>query len=193
MTRDEMLKILKDLPYVIVWPDSSWNDISGTERELWVNSEGYGYFMCGEPNPTYWKGNGFDESKWNNIKLKIEEKNLTFDDIIGTPLEQLLNTLYSDYITSNDKNTLNNDLQGLLKLKNGACGYFYAVPDYNGPLFFDNEEDFKKEYERDWAENLWKDMNDESLKTWITRLIDENNPDLNDWIIRNKLTGADRT
>lgn len=68
MTRVENLKILKDLPYTIIWPESDWDDIGFTERELWFNSKGYGYFMCDEPNPTYWKGNGFDETlkRWIN-------------------------------------------------------------------------------------------------------------------------------
>ena len=87
MTREENLKILKDLPYTIIWPESDWADIGFTERELWFNSKGYGYFMCDEPNPTYWKGNGLDETKWNYIKVKIVDKNLSYKDIIGSPLE----------------------------------------------------------------------------------------------------------
>lgn len=187
MTREENLKILKDLPYTIIWPESDWDDIGFTERELWFNSKGYGYFMCDEPNPTYWKGNGFDETKWNYIKVKIVDKNLSYKDIIGSPLENLLNTLYSDYTTSYDEKELNNDLQGLLKLKNGACGYFYAIPESNGPLFFDNETEFNSAYERDWADETWEEMDDETLKRWINRLSNENDPALQNWAIRNKL------
>lgn len=73
----------------------------------------------------------------DRIKERIlEEKKICFKDIIGTPLEELLNTLYLDYTTTFDENTLNNDLQSLFKLKSGACGYFYAVPKSNGPVFF---------------------------------------------------------
>ena len=43
-------------------------------------------------------------------KVKIVDKNLSYKDIIGSPLENLLNTLYSDYTTSYDENELNNDL-----------------------------------------------------------------------------------
>ena len=110
MTREENLKILEDLPDTIIWPESGWDDIGFTERELWFNSKGCGYFMYDEPNPTYWKGNGFGETKWNYIKVKIVDKNLSYKDIIGSPLENLLNTLYSDYTTSYDENELNNDL-----------------------------------------------------------------------------------
>ncbi|MEE1060062.1 MAG: hypothetical protein U0K92_11885 [Treponema sp.] len=72
-------------------------------------------------------------------------------------------------------------------MKNGDCGYFYAVPESNGPLFFDNETEFNSAYERDWADETWEGMNDETLKRWINRLSNENDPALQNWAIRNKL------
>lgn len=186
MTHEEKLKILNDLPYAIIWPDPSWEDVSSTERQLWVNSEGYGYFLCDEPNPYYWKGEGLDLSKWNDIRNKIEKESLTFEDIKNTALEVLLNKLYAGY-DFDDKEYLNDNLKPLLELKNGACGYIYAMCGDYGPLFFDSEETFKAEYERDWAEEEWEDLDDEILSEWIFRLSKENNPELSEWRKKNLL------
>ena len=47
MTRGEMLNILGKLEYALIWPDN-WEDVGFTEREIWINSQGYGYIMCDE-------------------------------------------------------------------------------------------------------------------------------------------------
>lgn len=110
MTREDKLKILKNLPYTIIWPEASWTDILGTERQLWVNSEEYGYFLCDEPNLYYWKGPGLDLSKWNDIRDKIEKESLTFGDfetiysynfIINNPLNKIAKNINSYYIQRN--------------------------------------------------------------------------------------------
>jgi hypothetical protein len=172
MNREEKLKRLKDLPYTIIWPDSTWTDVGFSERELWINSKGFGYFMCDEPNPVYWKGECLDSIKWSIIKNKIEKGVLTFIDIKETPLVELLNALSFDVYDFENITELNKDLNLLLELKNGACGFIYAIQGDSGPVFFDNELEFKKKFERDWADEYWDDMSDEQLDIWISRLLD---------------------
>lgn len=54
-------------------------------------------------------------------------------------------------------------------------------------FFFDNESDFKATYERNWADKTWEEMDEETLQIWINRLSNENDPDLQNWVIRNKI------
>ena len=48
MTREEQLTKLQSLRFCVFWPDN-WEDIGFTERPIWVNSWGYGYYPCDEP------------------------------------------------------------------------------------------------------------------------------------------------
>jgi hypothetical protein len=47
--REEMLEELHELDFRAFWP-RAWVDIGFTEREIWVNSEGYGFYCIDEPN-----------------------------------------------------------------------------------------------------------------------------------------------
>lgn len=49
MTTSEMLQQLRRLRYCVLWP-GNWKDIGFTERPIWVNNEGYGYYMDDEPS-----------------------------------------------------------------------------------------------------------------------------------------------
>ena len=48
MTREKMLEILGNLPFMYIDPEGGWKDVGFTEREIWINSKGYGYVMCDE-------------------------------------------------------------------------------------------------------------------------------------------------
>jgi len=180
MTRNEMLNILNNLPYTLIWP-GNWDDILGTERELWINNLGYGYIYCDEPT-AHWAGElQLDKNKWEDIKTKIEKRVLTFDDIKETGLENLLNGLsYNEYDFENCADLIN-DLSNLLFLENGPFGKIYALQTFETVMYFNSESLFKREFEKDWADEYWNDMDDELLKTWINRLKNENNSELQEW------------
>lgn len=170
MTRKEMLKILGKLEFALIDP-GPWKDVGFTEREIWVNSKGYGYLSCDEPIAC-WDGEGVSEDKWKEIKSLLEADMLTYEDIKGTSLEELIEDLfYGNY--DYDDQDLNYTLRGLLDLENGATGHLYAMDTIEGPEYFDNEKDFKAAYERDWADCCWEEMDDELLAVWIARLRNE--------------------
>ena len=170
MIRANMLAILTDTPFVMMDP-GNWEDIGFTEREIWVNSLGYGYIMCDEPSAV-WEGEGLPKTEWLRINPKIINETLTFEDIAGTVLEELLNELWYDPDEENFSRTICN-LKGLVSLEPDPCGYLYALATMDEPRYFNSEQEFKAAYERDWADVLWEDMSDDLLSVWIGRLKNE--------------------
>ena len=182
MTREKMLEILSDLPFAMIWP-GSWDDIGFTEREIWVNNQGYGYIMCDEPTGR-WDGPGLTETEWASIQTKLEDENISYTDIIGTSIADLLSSFgYEEGDLDEDEEYLFDLLKGLLTLERGPCGHLYAIQTDDGPMFFDSEEAFNKAYERDWADESWDDMSDDLLAEWIDRLSIEDDIALVHWML----------
>lgn len=182
MTRELMLKALSDLPFALIWP-GNWEDIGFTEREIWVNNEGYGYISFDEPT-SYWEGNGLTEDEWANIKEKLIAETLEYADIQGTALEELLTDFWDDSYDFDDQECLISDLEGLLSLQNGPCNYFYSMMTISGLEFFETENEFKSAYERDWADVSWGEIADDLLAEWIDRLSIEDDENLHAWVLR---------
>lgn len=186
MTREKMLEILSDLPFAMIWP-GSWDDIGFTEREIWVNNQGYGYIMCDEPTGR-WDGPGLTETEWASIQTKLEDENISYTDIIGTSIADLLSSFgYEEGDLDEDEEYLFDLLKGLLTLERGPCGHLYAIQTDDGPMFFDSEEAFNKAYERDWADESWDDMSDDLLAEWIDRLSIEDDIALVHWSQKHNL------
>lgn len=171
LSREEMLDKLHSVEFQYLWP-GDWKDIGFTEREIWVNSKGYGYLSCDEPNGSCWYGDGLSKSEWLRIKEKLENETLEFSDFQGTCLENALNELYvCGYDPDDDYSEPNKVLKTLLDLRNGAVGKLYACLEEDGPVFFDNEEEFRKFYERDWCDYAWDELEDDILEKWVERLV----------------------
>ena len=170
MTREEMLDILHDVRFALIWPPSSWEDIGFTEREIWVNSKGYGYIMCDEP--TY-RGEvpGVEQAKWTSIRKKLMAKALTFEDLKGTSLIELLDIVtFNEYCEDDDPCDY---LEGLLDLPDDQLGCIYFLQTFDGWEFFDSEEVRDNMLERDECDYEWDELSDEMLAEWINRLLDE--------------------
>ena len=167
MTRKEMLSALEELQYSLIWP-GQWEDVGFTERELWINHKGYGFIMSDEPTQC-WEGTGVGSEQWAQIKLKIQMKTLSYVDIKGTALEDMLNVIFNDYPNYDDGAQLCSDLSELA-MTDYPERYFYAMATIDGIKYFDNEAAFKNAFERDWAEVLWAEMDDGLLSQWIERL-----------------------
>lgn len=174
-----MLSSLEKLPFALIWP-GNWDDLGFTEREIWINNMGYGYIMCDEPTQR-WKGQGLGKEKWIDVKAKILDESLTYHDIQGTSLEDMLNAIYLDYCDFDDQEQLCRDLSDLAST-DFPEGYFYAMETLDGTLYFDSEDDFKAAFVRDWADEYWETMNDELLAEWIERLsVIDDDPALVEW------------
>lgn len=170
MNRQEMLDILHSVKFELIDPPSSWEDIGFTEREIWVNSQGYGYIMCDEP--TY-RGDvlGVDKEKWTIIRNKLKERTLAFEDIEGTSLVELLDTIsFGEYCEDDD---LCDYLEGLLELPEAQLDAIFFLQTFDGWEFFDSEEVRDNMLERDGCDYEWDELSDEMLAEWINRLLDE--------------------
>lgn len=178
MTREEMLDALRILPFALIWP-GNWDDVGFTEREIWVNNEGFGYIMCDEPTQT-WEGPGIGADRWKQIKEKIQNQTLVYEDIEGSSIEDMLNAIHLDYCDFEDQEQLCSDLSDLA-LCDYPKSYFYAMATIDGTEYFDSEAQFKSAFERDWADESWESMDDELLSEWIDRLCVEDDPALVKW------------
>lgn len=173
LTREDMLKKLATVKFKFIDPPTEWKDIGFTEREIWVNSSGYGYLCCDEPN-AWFKGTTSHRDKFESIKKKLECDEFEMEDIeeevSATLLPDLLETIgYYD-----DEDCLREVLDGILSLPKEGVKEFYCLNVSDGLFFFDNEEDFRLAYERTDCDYKWEDLDDESLNCWIGRLF----PDL---------------
>lgn len=168
MTREEMLNLLRSVEFELIDPPSSWKDIGFTEREIWVNSKGYGYIMCDEPT-RWWEGSGIEESKWNVIRTKLANDSIALADIEGTSLEDLLDEFGFD----EGWDDLRDTLLGLLDLPKSPPQNLFCLQTIDGNQFFITEGTFKKAYERDWCDYEWDELSDEMLAEWINRLLNE--------------------
>lgn len=185
MTREKMLEMLADLPFAMIWPES-WDDVGFTEREIWVNCKDYGYVMCDEPSAV-WEGQGLSAQEWEVIAPKILDKSLTYQDIKGTVLEVLLDSLgYECNCVGSDFAGVIDNLEGLLDLSD-PCGYLYAMATFDVPQYFDKKADFKAAFERDWADEKWEDMSDDLIAEWINRLCTNYYDEFADWIQKHGL------
>ena len=170
MNRKEMLDVLHSTKFAMIDPPSSWEDIGFTEREIWVNANGYGYIMCDEPTA---RGDilGVEKEKWMSIQGKLKDRSLTLDDIEGTSLIELLETIsFGEYCEDDD---LFDYLEGLLDLPETQLDSIFFLQTFDGWEFFDSKEVRDKMLERDWCDYEWDELSDEMLAEWIKRLCDE--------------------
>lgn len=165
--RQEMLDKLHSTEFELIDPLSSWEDIGFTEREIWVNSKGYGYIMCDEP--TY-RGEalGVEKEKWISIRKKLKDKTLTLEDIEGTSLAELLEEISFGEHYEDDE--LCDYLEGLLELPETQLDFIFFLQTFDGWEFFDSEEARDNMLERDWCDYEWEELSDEMLAVWIERL-----------------------
>ena len=168
MTREKKLDILSNIKFELIDPLSEWEDIGFTEREIWVNSKGYGYISCDEP--TAWcEVPKINEYQWNNIIKKLSNSSLQMSDIEGTSIENIIEELSYNEI---DDDNLCDYLQGLLGLSNRKIDSIYCMDSIDGWQFFATEAEFKKAFERDDCDYAWTDLDDDTLECWINRLTD---------------------
>lgn len=97
---------------------------------------------------------------------------MTFSDIKGTSLENMLRALYvNDSIFEDDDEVCT--VLADIALSDYPADYFYASLTLDGINCFGTEEAYRSSIERDWADVYWEEMDDDLLATWIERLNNE--------------------
>lgn len=78
-----MLSLLGNLEYTLIWPDS-WEDVGFTEREIWINRQGYGYIMCDESTDDDCERDWADNS-WRDMDNELLSEWIDRLSVIGVP------------------------------------------------------------------------------------------------------------
>lgn len=168
MTREEMLHKLSTVKFEYIDPPSEWDDIGFTERPIWVNAYGYGYLSCDDPSDNCWDGQGIEQEKWKNIRKKLAEGTLQFEDVRDTSLKELLDIVsYGEFYEDADPCEY---LEGLLDLPDDCIEHIYCMDSLDGWNYYSTEEEFNEAYERNEYDYAWEELTDEALVSWINRL-----------------------
>ncbi len=168
MKREEILRQLCKLRYCVLWPQN-WEDIGFTERPIWIDDKGYGYFSDDE-TCRFFEIKGMSRDFLRNIMTKLAKNILTPEDLIGTPLHKSA-FVREDFV---DEEVLTPFLNELEKSPFCYKESFFCGECSEGWEFFNTENElihaFSKDY--DYGE-LWENMSDEELSIWFIRLFEE--------------------
>lgn len=172
--RNEILSKFALLRYCVLWPDENWDDIGFTERPIWINSSGFGYYLCDEPCAFVEIGH-ISDTQINNLKNKIECNQLSFDEFIKTPLNAIVS---SGFLNNDDYDV--SAFTAFLDLPDHIVGSVFCGETVEGWRFFSSEIEMINEFDKGDAFNggeYWSDLGDEQLLVWHSRIFEEQ-PDL---------------
>lgn len=168
MTREETLRQLCRLRYCVLWP-RNWEDIGLTERPIWINEAGYGYFSDDEPC-RFLEIKNLSKDVLRSIKNWLANNKLTPENIKGTALDQSA-FVWDDFVNAEELARFLGELEES-PFRNKES--FFCGECFGGWEFFNTENEliqaFSKDY--DYGE-LWENMNDEELSVWFARLFEE--------------------
>lgn len=170
MTRERILTILSRLRYCVLWP-GDWKDIGFTERPIWVNHEGFGWYFDDEPC-FFSVIEGVSIEYVKELKEKIKDGRFTREDIKETPFAEVFLEKY--YM---EDNSLEEFVKLLDSLPSSFTEEIYCGEDINaGCLFYASEEELIQNFAKDSSGNFgdrWTDMEDTLLQEWYRRLFVE--------------------
>lgn len=167
MSKDEMLNKLSHLRYCVLWP-GDWEDVGFTERPIWVNHKGYGYYSCDVPC-SFMQIENLTDQYINSVRQKLSNGMLTVEDIKGSPLG---NSPFA-YDTFVDEEALESFLDDFAVSPISNKETFFCGEDMDGWYFFETEEDLIKAFEMDYCDSAWDEMDEHELSEWCTRLFEE--------------------
>ena len=168
MERAEILARLSQLTFCALWP-GDWADIGFTERPIWVNSSGYGYYLCDEPC-SFFVIDNCSAAHVRFLKEKMLSGELAQEDVDKSPIAVLLDA-YDDssrdeYLKLLDKVSMFNSIRFFAGETNDGWELFGTAEEMT--LFFD-------QYARDFycEGEAWNEMSDKQLQLWYARLFEE--------------------
>ncbi len=167
MSRDEMLEQLSRLRFCVLWPEN-WEDVGFTERPLWVNKKGYGFYSCDEPC-TFKQIENLTPDFIRCVRQKKSDGVLTIEDLKDSPLDTSP-FVYDKFV---DEERIESFLDDLAASTISNKETFFCGEDMEGWAFFETEEDLIKAFEMDCCDRSWNEMGEEELSKWCFRLFEE--------------------
>ena len=167
MSRDEMIDKLSRLRYCVLWP-GDWEDVGFTERPIWVNKKGYGYYSCDEPC-AFLQIENLSDKFICFVRQKLSDGVLVVKDLKGSPLDSSPFV----YVTFVDEDYLVALLDDLASSSISDKRAFFCGEYMDGWHFFETEEDLIKAFEIDYCDRSWDEMGEEEFSEWCTQLFEE--------------------
>ena len=171
MDRKTIIEKLSRLRFCLFYP-GDWDDIGFTERQIWINSVGYGYISDDVPC-RFVELNNLTDDLLASIKTKLLKNDLSIEDLRGTTFEDLFYDFNQDGF-----NYLKPDLLRLPDHCN-SNGSLFCGETFDGWLFFDTEEELIGYFEELFTSTdgnygmEWQEMDDNLLSCWYTRIFEE--------------------
>ena len=165
--REDILRKLHRLRYCVLWP-GNWDDIGFTERPIWVNENGYGYYSDDVPC-CFMHIEGFTPLFLNQTIEKLNAGILTPDDLTGTPLD------HSPFVSVGyiEEESLRGFLHDLSISPFIIKESFFCGEDLDRWRFFDSEESLIDAFKMDYCDGGLRDeMSDDELTIWDSRLFE---------------------
>lgn len=163
MKRDVILDKFSKLRFCVLWP-GNWEDVGFTERPIWVNAEGYGYYYDDEPC-LFDVVEDVTPDVYEMIKNKAECGELTADYIKTTPFAKL---------NTRDDEHCELLLEAFAYLPNEINGTIFCGYTENGWAFFSSEEELIAAFEKNSNDynfgHKWEDLDDHLLEEWYKRI-----------------------
>ena len=163
MTREEMLKKLHGLRFCVFW-DGGWEDIGFTERPIWINSYGYGYYSCDEPC-SFAIIDGVSDDDIKNLKQKISDSTLSVEEFKSSPFNSI-----NDY---DDEEYLESVMNDFIRLPDHTTGQIFCGEDFDGWNFYSTEEELIEAFDKKddfFGGEAWDEMDDTHLEVWYERI-----------------------
>lgn len=164
MKRDDILEKLCKLRFCVLWP-GNWKDVGFTERPIWVNAEGYGYYYDDEPC-LFCVVEDVTPDVYAMLKNKAECGELTADDIKNTPFAELNNWDDDEYWKWH--------LDDFAYLPDKINGTIFCGETEDGWAFFSSEEELIAAFEKNSNDynfgSKWEELDDHLLEEWYKRI-----------------------
>ena len=109
----------------------------------------------------YYKLQNINCDKLEEIKKKVKQQALTFEDLENTELKDL----YSCEMGENP-DTLNTFFENIISVSFCDDGSLYVFVDDGVSYFFEKYSAFENAME-DRVDNLWEDLSDDDLEEWV--------------------------
>lgn len=177
MKRDEYLEKLKSVSFCAL-PTVATMDM-GLEYD-YVCEEGAGTGFGGMGSWPAYMISGIETSRWTRIKKKVEEKELSQNDLEGTELGIFIESIFENYYGGQIRELEINDLlHNLIILPDILPETIYILFDMGGvgyeghrPEFYISEDEMKEAFKSQYCSyfQAWEDMDDEELELWYSRL-----------------------
>ncbi len=165
MTKRELLSKLKNVTFAVFMtalPTEMCLEIQTMTPDgtcyLWIGYDDWKVFVLKKRA----------QENWDKIIEKIKKKTLEKEDIEGTDLDKLLNSL-SDYIE--EPTNYSSLFSELLEIPLSIHETLYAYYNDNKLKFFQSKEELKKELQRSYSavDVRWEDMDIFELNEWWER------------------------